>query len=322
MRTFSLLSVVVWSLAQSLPAYAAPVDPAQAIAQKFSEASEEKKPPARPQAQRSFDRPGESYEQEMLIRAREEARERQALSNAAEIMRATAAEPVPKTPPVLAPATAAPPAGSDAPKMIAQPAIPREESRSAPVSAPEKLAALPPKASVDRPEGPGVIPVMERAPATILLVMDIAGNAVAGKPDPIICVESRCWISSGMIAPALGMTRTQAAALTTTASVSPVGCNGKSGCVFRNVLVDPTKRIEVLTLTGDGSRSLGAYTLAPDDSCRGDGNTLSCANGVTTQNYRIWIVPEAIASEAGAARLESAVAEGLPETDSVSANDK
>jgi hypothetical protein len=322
MRTFSLLSVIVWSLAQSLPAYAAPVDPAQAIAQKFSEASEEKKPPARPQAQRSFDRPGESYEQEMLTRAREEARERQALSNAAEIMRSTAAAPSPKTSPALASAAAAPPAGIDQPKRIAQPVAPHEEIRSESAAAPEKLAALPPKTSVAPPEGPRAIPVMERAPATILLVMDIAGNAVASKPDPIICVENRCWISSGMVAPALGMTRSQAGELKTTAAVSPIGCSGKSGCVFRNVLVDPSKRIEVLTITGDGSRSLGAYTLAPDDSCRGDGNTLSCANGVTTQNYHIWIVPEAIASEAGAARLESAVAEGLPETDSVSANDK
>lgn len=286
------LIVAVAAMMLSAVAYAEPVDPAQAIAQKFSEASDFKTSP-----QRSFDRPDNSYEQDMLQRARAEEAARQeqdALKKAPE-----------KTPPVAESAPAAP-------------ARPAEHSNEAP-----KIAAIPanvaaPNASLRPPEADNSI----TSQATVLLVIDPNGAGLHLKPDPIICIDDRCWISNGIASPALAMPRNQAVALLTTEGATADSCSGKSGCVYRNVTIDPRQRIDVIEVGEGRGASAGAYTLIPDQSCRKEGASLLCDNGLGTQNLRIWVVPESTAKAAGNASLEDAVADNLPEPDTTSANDK
>lgn len=294
MQIKALLVATAAVTMSALAAHADTVDPAQAIAQKFSESPIEK--PAPPQ--RLFTKPGSDYEADMLERARAEALERQ--QREAQQTTATLAA----TPVVVAPA---PPA----PSPSAQLAPP-----------PTKLAALPPKPLAEppavRPEAPGPV----TAAATVLLVLDPEGGGLGIKPDPIICIDNRCWLSNGITSPAREMPRNQAVALTGTDDMTADSCSGKSGCVYRNVTVDPSARIDVIEVGEGGGASAGAYTVAADRSCRKDGDSLACDNGLATQNFRIWVVPEITAEAAGASSLENAVAEGLPDTDLTSANDK
>jgi hypothetical protein len=275
----------------SIAAHAETIDPAQAIAQKFSEATEDKAAPP----PRSFDRPSAAYEADMLQRARAEELER--THEEVRQMATKPADPVPS-------ATPAPPA--------ARPSGPTSQ-----------LAALSPKP--EPPETPAVrsgTPDPMATQATVLLVLDPDGTGIGFKPDPIICMDNRCWISNGITSPAVSMPRDQAVALQTTGGVTDDSCRGKSGCVYRKVPIDPRQRIDVIEVGEGGGASAGAYTIAADNSCRKEGDALVCDNGLGTQNFRLWVVPESTAVAVGNASLEDAVAGNLPEPDVTSANDK
>lgn len=161
-----------------------------------------------------------------------------------------------------------------------------------------------------------------RSAATVLLVLDPDGVGLGFKPDPILCIDNTCWLSNGFRAPARSLPRNQAVALSGTGDMTAESCSGKSGCVYRNVIIDPMHRIDVIEVGEGGGTSSGAYTVTADKSCRVDGDSLACDNGLATQNFRIWVVPEAQADAAGAVRLENTLAEGLPEINVSSANDK
>jgi hypothetical protein len=277
----------------ALVAHADPVDPAQAIAQKFSEAADAKQPAPTATPQKASD--DADYEADMLQRARAEELDRQK-QDAQQIVE----KPVtPVSPPAALPATQIPP---PAPTIAALPEKPAPEPANTPALAPS--------------------PGPPATQATVLLVLDTGGPALGFKPDPIICIDDHCWLSNGIGAPALAMPRTQAVALPTTNDSTADSCSGKSACVYRGVAIDPDARIEVIEVGEGHGASSGAYTIATDASCRNDHNTLVCDNGLATQYFRIWIVPEPVAESAGTSSLEDAVAEGLPDTDTPPSNDK
>jgi hypothetical protein len=291
-RALSASTIAV--ITSVIVAHAEPVDPAQAIAQKFSEASDEKKPA--PAVVREKPGTDADYETDMLQRARAEELDRQK-----EDAQRTAIKPaIPVEPPVALPAP------------------------QSPTRAPaQTVAALPPKPAPEPVNAPAPSPAPgPAAQATVLLVLDTGGTALGYKPDPIICIDEKCWLSNGIGAPALAMPRTQAVALPTTDDVTADSCSGKSACVYRGVSIAPDARIDVIQVGEGHGASAGAYTVATDESCRKDHNDLLCDNGLATQNFRIWVVPEAIAESAGNATLEDAVADGLPDTDTEPSNDK
>lgn len=288
----TLLVVTVVAMFAAVAHAAEMIDPAQAIAQKFSEAGEEK---AAPPPQRSFDRPGAAYEADMLQRARAEELEREH-EKAQQITAGT----VESTPP------------QSLPPPSAHPSSPGPQ-----------LAALPSKLAP--PNEPVVI--SEKADpmatqATVLLVLDPNGAGIGFKPDPIICMDNTCWLSNGIASPAVSMPRNRAVALQTTQPVTAYSCRGMTGCVYRNVPVDPRQRIDVIEVGEGGGASAGAFTAAADNSCRKEGDDLVCDNGLGTQNFRLWVVPESTAVAVGDSTLEDAVAGNLPEPDETSANDK
>ena len=181
-----VISLATMAFITSAPvAHADPVDPAQAIAQKFSEASDGKQPAPAATPQKPSD--DADYEADMLQRARAEELDRQK-QDAQQI----AVKPVaPVSPPAALPATQIPP---PAPTIAALPEKPAPEPANSPAPSPRPAAT----------------------PATVLLVLDTGGTALGFKPDPIICIDDRCWLSNGIGAPALAMPRTQAVALPTT----------------------------------------------------------------------------------------------------------
>ncbi|RUO98296.1 hypothetical protein [Hyphomicrobium sp.] len=297
----AMLIAAAAASAASLAAAADTIDPAQALAQKFSNASDERPVPMK--ASRSFAAPGSDYEADMLARARAEENERTTRATQQVVAKPS---PVARVTPEAAPPPAA----------ILQ----------APSSAPPELAASPKIAAL--PQAPTVsnaaaeLPSRADAPsiASVLLVLDHGATQMSFKPDPVICIDNRCWISNGITSAALEMPRNQAVALQTTVGTSPETCSGKSGCIYRGIRIDPQSRIDVIEVGEAGGASEGAYTLAVDKSCRKEGEALVCDNGVATQNFRIWVVPESTAALVGASSLESAVAEGLPDSGTASSS--
>ena len=321
LRALSVSVVATLALmASALPAPAEPIDPAQVIAQKFSEASDPK--PA-PKPTLTPDRPDLDYELDMLSRARAEELERQS----ADEMLVKVAAPVATMPAVTAPAArtttdktpvAAPlaeptPAPAPAaPARLAEPVAPEPPAvvKPAPTAAPPP--ALPPAAASDDADQSKVQPRV-----TVLLVLDSDGNdaASAVKPDPIICFDQRCWISNGLEAPARPMPRSEALALKSTNTATSDSCSGKSACAFRNIALGPGSQIQVVAVGESRGVADGSYTVAADTSCRKDDGDLVCDNALVTQEFRLWLVPEPTAQAVGPAGLEDAVADGLPDDD-------
>ncbi len=348
-RALSIATLSV--MASALVAHAEPVDPAQAIAQKFAEESDEEKPAKKPAPviipkkvaanpkKLAPKEPGADYEADMLERARAEELDRQKeearqqaeskLTASAPTLPPPAALPVAQSPaPAPLAETSSPPpaplpsAQAPAPTTPVPPPAPVVLPAAQPVTPAPQIAALPPKPVSEPPsvsrDAPSPTPTI---PATVLLVLDTS-TPLGFKPDPIICIDDRCWLSNGIGAPALTMPRTKAVALPTTDEATADSCSGKSACVYRGVAIDPAARLEVIEVGEGHGVSAGAYTAAADTSCRKDHSTLVCDNSLATQNFRIWVVPEATADVAGAASLEDAVAEGLPDTDTEPSNDK
>ncbi|CAA2137016.1 hypothetical protein [Hyphomicrobium sp. ghe19] len=312
-------------MTSALGVHADSVDPAQAIAQKFSGASDEPaaKPAPKPASKPSVKlapaaaKPDADYEADMLSRAgaeeanrlKQEARTRQV---AAEPAATAPVAPIAALPVAAAPVTAAP---IPAPPPAVTPA-PEKQPAPVPVA-----AAVPTK-----PESERMIvaeaPKPGSVPATVLIVLDTNDAALGFKPDPIICIDDRCWLSNGIEAPAVSMPRTQAVALSTTEESTADSCAGKSACVYRAVSIDPDARIEVIEVGESRGASAGAYTVPADTSCRSEGGALLCDNGLATQNFRIWVVPEAIAASAGPSSIEDAIENGLPDPGASTSVDK
>ncbi len=286
----------------ALATHADPVDPAQAIAQKFSDASDEpapkppaSKPPVAPaKSTMAPAKPDADYEADMLERARAEEADRTQQKTQIAVEPEAAVPSAP--PPAVSPPAPKPPAPS--------------------------VAALPAKSKIERPANSANAPRLSGVQATVLLVLDTDSEAAGSKPDPIICIDDLCWISSGIEAPAVAMPRTKAQALKTTEEATPDSCAGKSACIYRGITIDDGARIEVVEVGESRGASAGAFTIAPDKSCRKDAGGLLCENGLATHDFRIWVVPEAVASSIGVNGLEDAVAEGLPDSDTAAGNDK
>ncbi|WP_144061148.1 hypothetical protein [Hyphomicrobium denitrificans] len=314
MRHTVFTSAVLTLLAASPACLADPIDPAQAIAQKFYEADQlaptqplqMPKPPrvAKPDP----DGPGLDYEMDMLRRARAEEAERQ------------------KDITATAPITVAQPAPAAAPQPVAEPiptALPEPIARAIepPASAPMPIAQ-PLKTAVAQATEPDRAVPASGTRATILLVLDPDDTDQAHvKPDPIICFDQQCWISNGLDSPAKPMPRSEAVALKTTETTTGDSCSGKSGCAFRNVAFHPDSQIQVVEVGESRGVADGAYTVAADATCRKLDGDLMCDNALVTHAFRMWVVPETTAQQVGPSTLEDAVANGLQDNEDDNAAD-
>ncbi|ADJ22212.1 hypothetical protein Hden_0390 [Hyphomicrobium denitrificans ATCC 51888] len=311
MRAIVVISTVLTMLAasplSSRPAAAEPIDPAQAIAQKFIDA--DRAAPAPPRAKPKPARitkseptaPGLDYETEMLENARAEQAER----------RKVIAEP--------APLVIAQPAPSAAPEPIVNPppAPPQTTEPAAKPVAPAQPAMIQRRQTADTKAAtvPDAVPARPDTRATVLIVLDPDDTEQAHvKSDPIICFDQQCWISNGLDSPAKPMPRSEAVALKTTETPTGDSCSGKSACAFRNVAFQPETQIQVVEVGESRGVSDGAYTVAADSTCRKLNGDLTCDNALVTHAFRMWVVPEMTAQQVGASALEDAVAEGLQDS--------
>lgn len=291
------------------------------------------------------ERPPLDYEMDMLRRARAEQADRKS----AEKPPATAPAKIVVTPPS---ATSPPAAHATAAPVTATPAASQEKigetakpsptastvTATSAIAEAQKIVEAPP-AATKTTTAPPSMPVAAKAPAvaaipattgpsvqaSVLLAIETGGASSkndATSLDPIICVSDTCFLSAGLTADAVKLSKADALKLKSSNDASPDACRGKVGCVFRNVGLAKGALIEVVEIGGASSSSAQTYTAEPDNSCKTSDAGLSCENPIATADFRLWIVPEATAKSAGAEAIEDAVADSLPHRDIARDTDK
>jgi colicin import membrane protein len=130
----------------------------------------------------------------------------------------------------------------------------------------------------------------------------------------MLCVAESCYLSRGAGEDARRITRLQAFGPGIALGGRAEACNGQLACVFRNVDLEGARAllqpIDLRILRHDRREATEATA---DPTCRFDGVRLDCASTIRAKDYRMWVVPEAVARQAGAAALTSALSTGLPE---------
>lgn len=132
--------------------------------------------------------------------------------------------------------------------------------------------------------------------------------------DPVICVDGGCYVSNGADQPASFMRRHRALGFLRTWGQRAGACSNSLGCVFRDVDLGTLpvwlQPIDMRVVHHD--RRTPQRVEGPSD-CAFTYRRLTCARALHGGNYVMWIVPESLAQVAGAAALQSAVDDGLPD---------
>jgi colicin import membrane protein len=130
--------------------------------------------------------------------------------------------------------------------------------------------------------------------------------------DPILCVPDGCYISAGPDQPAVFMPGRRAFKFGNTFGIRAGACSNSLGCVFRGIdlgsLPGYLQPVDLHVLRHDRRE---VHTVLTDSGCRSEAGRLSCAHGVHADDYVMWVLPDSLATEAGPAALERAVADGL-----------
>lgn len=150
----------------------------------------------------------------------------------------------------------------------------------------------------------------------VLMVMEIGNRGIRRtnkSADPVLCGERGCYVSAGAESPAELLPMRRALGAGRTLGSRAGACSNSPGCVFRDVdlvafpaIVQP---VDMRFLKHDRRQP---QALHETSACTLDGGRLACSS-IQGPNYTMWIVPEELAREAGAAELERAVDAGLPD---------
>ncbi len=155
-----------------------------------------------------------------------------------------------------------------------------------------------------------------RERVAVLLVMKPGKRGIRRwnkKADPILCVgRNSCYISKGAGLPARKLKRKKALGAVVALGMRADACRNKLACVFRNVDLGGARgKIQPVDLRVVRHDRRKAKVAGVDTSCSAQGGRLSCAQLVRSSDWQAWIVPEALAEEAGADVLRRAVEGGL-----------
>lgn len=270
---------------------------------------------------------------EKLKRAEEQRRAKAAGAVAKEPVGETTFKPAlthkdkaatPATETVKAPVVVKPPVAhaSDQPRAAqpvappvetVQPVVPKVEPPK--VVADEPAQVLPPPMALGRP---APLPPMARVPhdprVTVLLVMEPGKKGIRRfnkTADPVLCEGTLCFVSNGAAETARVMAMRKALGPGNTFGKRAGACRNKLTCVFRGVTLDGSSTIQPVDLKVLVHDRREARAVSGDASCRVIAGRLSCGRTVVAAGYRAWIVPEAVAQEAGPQALEAAVVRGL-----------
>jgi len=154
-----------------------------------------------------------------------------------------------------------------------------------------------------------------RGHVTVLLIMKPGTGGIRRwnkTADPMLCVDTSCYISRGSDEAAEQMTRSHGFGPTIALGKRAGACRNKLACVFRDVEVTgPRGWMQPVDLRIVRHDRREARMIEPDSTCFVDRDELHCARPVITDGYTAWVIPEIVAIRAGAAALEEALADGL-----------
>lgn len=144
---------------------------------------------------------------------------------------------------------------------------------------------------------------------TVVLVMDPGtygirrGNKTA---DPVLCVGTTCYVSTGPGSAARKMTRGAALGPFNTLGGRAGKCRGSLSCVFRGVDLAAGLVLQPVDLHVLKHDKREAQAVEADLSCRVAASRLACSNVVQGKGWRALVVPEDVAQDAGPEVLEAA----------------
>ncbi len=151
--------------------------------------------------------------------------------------------------------------------------------------------------------------------ATILIVMTPGNRGIRRwnkNADPMLCVEENCYISRGEEKPADRISRNKGFGPGIALGKRAGACSNQLACVFRDVDLGGSRAwmqpVDLRILRHDRRES---RMVAADQTCAIERGRLNCRQTVESDDYRAWIVPEAVAREAGPAALHDALSMGL-----------
>ena len=177
-----------------------------------------------------------------------------------------------------------------------------------------KARTLPPP-GYTVPDDDDVRPRTVSSRVTVLLVLRPSGRSSRRfhrTADPVICVSDRCFVSAGAGQDARTMSRRRTLGPGNSLGRRAGSCRRSPTCVFRNVDLGQRKAwlqpIDLGWLRHDRRRPV---EVASDPTCKVAGKRLSCDWTIETRDYRLWVVPEAVAQRVGADVLRKALASGL-----------
>ncbi|MEQ1649989.1 MAG: hypothetical protein ABL898_15525 [Hyphomicrobiaceae bacterium] len=149
-----------------------------------------------------------------------------------------------------------------------------------------------------------------RGRATILLVMNPqAQGRRLRAPEPILCVEYGCYVSTGAQAPSTFLSFRQATGPFGRLGRGAGACASTETCVFRGIDLGhsgstPVQPVDLRFARPDRKM---LRDIVADESCRMISGRLSCSRPVRTEDYTMWVVPERLASTIGPDALDDAV---------------
>jgi hypothetical protein len=223
--------------------------------------------------------------------------------------------------------------GADGPRApaglggIRELAVLREPARAWPPAPPEPRAEVPlesrltsrapdPAAPTPRPFS---TPLSAPGRVSVLLALTPGSYGIRrhnpGTADPVLCTLEGCYVSAGADAPALFLRGHKALGFANTWGLRAGACRQSLRCVFRGVELAEVpaflQPVDLHILHHDRRRG---QVIGSDSACGIRSGALTCERGIATPEYRLWVVPERIAAEAGPAALEQALADGLEGT--------
>ena len=129
---------------------------------------------------------------------------------------------------------------------------------------------------------------------------------------PVLCVGRRCYISAGAENTANALSRLRVLGPINSLSRRAGPCNNQLACVFRGVTLDRNpSHIQPVDMGLLRHKRRDIRKAAPDRTCAVTRGSLHCTSVIIAHRYRAWIVPEAVAEEAGPKALEEALHNGL-----------
>lgn len=304
---FSAFQFIIASFLVSNLASAEPSPAAHELAQKFATEDQTINEPVNPSSKNG-------YEKELLEAAKAEAESRRRAAMVKATPKIVETAPAPTKPAQTE--LPAPPAAHTTPAKKAIAATPGQRiqieieakiAEPAPTTVPAELADS---------------SAQDIGKATVLVVLtDHTGKRRAAS-DPIICVGEVCYLSSGLEQPAKPVARTEALSTRNAITSGAAACKARRRCAFRNVTLQPGTKLQIVDLGIVRHDRREAVEANIDRTCTTDQGDLVCDDPRTAPDYRIWLVPEAVAATAGTAAIDAALANDLPEEDIARATDK